>query len=209
MLMNSNIRRGLTGATFAVALLAAGTVQARCFDFNTKVVTALRPPPASASAGDVVEAGERAGDIIWTKVRGQIAKAPTRVLALLLNHETMRNPKIDAMTVKKLVSSQYLARHSVSYEVRPFPLVKVRWTEEWGYAVAEGTDQAPTAWVISYEKTEGTSYIEHFCGSIVLRRLSDTLTDMYRYEESKITRHGQSDQTKGLKGLLAKLRAAP
>jgi hypothetical protein len=209
MLLNSDCRWVLAATSLAVAWLAAGPAQARCFDFTTKVVSPLRPPPAAPVKGEVVEAGERASDIIWTKVRGPIAKAPPRVLALLLNHETMRDPEVDEMKVKKLASPLYLARHSVSYEVRPLPLVKVRWTEEWGYAVAEGPDDAPTAWVISYEKTEGTSHIEHFCGSIVLRRLPDGNTDMYQYEESKISRRDEKDQTSALRGLLTKLRVAP
>jgi hypothetical protein len=199
-----------------VALAAAGfawgtpsRAEARCFDFAGKVVTPLKAPIPAAQKGDAYSAGEKGDGLIWTQLRGTIAKPATRVLALLLNHDTMRDPEVDDMQVKKQTSPLYVARHAVAYEVRPFPMVKIRWTEEWAYAAAEGPAEAPTAWVISYEKTEGTSHIEHFCGNIVLRRLSDTQTDMYQYEESKIDRHDQADQTKGLRELLAKLRKLP
>ena len=43
---------------------------------------------------------------------------------------------------------------------------------------ADGTREAPQTVVISYEKTEGSSFIQHHCGSIVLvaRKCSSTPT---------------------------------
>ncbi len=186
--------------------LSSSLAQGRCFDFNTKVTAPLKAAQPLPASGDAVDTGQRGDGIIWTRLRGTIAKATSRVLALLLNHDTMRDPEVDELQVKKKESPQDLARHCVSYDVRPFPLIKVRWTEEWGYAVADGPEAMPTTWGISYEKTEGTSHIDHFCGNIVLRRLSDTLTDMFQYEESKISRPDIDDQAKALKALLAKLR---
>lgn len=196
-------------AVLAVLCGAPRDARARCFDFATRVVVPLKPPIAAAPRGDAYDAGEKADGLIWTRLRGPIAKPAARVLALLLDHEILRDPQIDDMEVKKRSSPNYVARHSVTYEVRPFPLVKVRWTEEWGYAVADGPSDAPTAWVVSYEKTEGTSHIQHFCGSIVIRRVSDAQTDIYQYEESKVDHHDQADQTKGMRNLLAKLRKLP
>lgn len=204
--------RWLVLAICTLGLLPARAVRAdkaRCFDFSTKVVTPLKPALPAPAKGDAVDTGHRADGVIWARVRGTVAKAPARVLALLLNHETMRDPEIDEMQVKNRSSPDYLARHTVSYEVRPFPFVHVRWTEEWGYALAEAPDGTPATYVISYEKVEGTSYIAHFCGSIVLTRLGAAATDVYQYEEAKITRRNQEDQVNALANHLKKLRKAP
>ncbi len=198
---------GLALTLSVAAGFAPATAQARCFDFATKIVAPLKPALAAAEKGDAYRAGETSDGKIWTQLRGSVAKPAQQILAFLLNHDNLRDPEVDEMQVKKRESSLYLARHTIAYEVRPFPLVKIRWTEEWGYA-ADGPADAPTAWVVSYEKTEGTDHIQHFCGSIVLRRLADQVTDVYQYEESKIDRHDQADQTKGMRTLLAKLRKA-
>ena len=59
--------------------------------------------------------------------------------------------------------------------------------------------------VISYEKTEGTSHIQHLCGSYVLQRTADDKSDVFIYEEAKADRRSQKDTLDGLKGNLTAL----
>jgi hypothetical protein len=54
-----------------------------------------------------------------------------------------------------------------------------------------------------------TSYIEHYCGTIVLKRVDDNSTDIAQYEESKISGKNLDDQIKGIADFLTVLRTKP
>ncbi|NDD93382.1 hypothetical protein EBZ37_15035, partial [bacterium] len=60
--------------------------------------------------------------------------------------------------------------------------------------------------VISYQKTSGTSHIQHFCGNILIQRLSRTQTGVYLTEEIKADRRSAEDVHNGLMGTLRTLQ---
>ena len=72
--------------------------------------------------------------------------------------------------------------------------------------VLAGTPAKPERLVVSYEKIEGTSHIEHLCGSMVLRKLGAGSTDVYLYEEAKATQRSPEDTLNGMRGTLEALR---
>jgi hypothetical protein len=138
-------------------------------------------------------------------LRGTVDKPIAKVLELLLDHKTTSSPSIDEMEVRKLENTPTREHHSVSFVIRPFPLISIRWTEEWVYRVVAGSRERPREVEISKAKTDGTSHIEHLCGSIVLRKLGPASTEVFQYEEAKATRRSRDDTARGLAGTLEAL----
>ena len=186
---------------------AWGDDSSRCFDFSNKVTKSLREPIALKTGEDAHESGKRDNDdVTWASMRGVVDKSIQKLVELLLDHDTTKSPKVDEMEVIKIDSPHYLARHDVKYLIKPFPFVKIRWTEEWGYALEEGSATDPKVVVISYHKSEGTSHIERLCGTIILRKNGSNSTDVYQYEEAKATQREVKDTLNGLAGTLKTLR---
>lgn len=187
--------------------LASGADSSRCFDFNAKVTKSLRDPIALKANEDAHESGKREVDnVTWASMRGVVDKPIQGLLVLLLDHDTTKSSKVDEMEVIKITSPHYFARHDVKYLIKPFPFVKIRWTEEWGYALDKGSSTDPKVVVISYHKSEGTSHIERLCGTIILRKNGPNSTDVYQYEEAKATQREVKDTLNGLAGTLKTLR---
>jgi hypothetical protein len=187
-------------------LLLAARADAACFDFSKKIVAPLKAPIAAPAEGDAEASGKTDEQVTWAQVRGPVKAPIEKVYDLLLDHDTTRSSKVDEMDVVISARPGYLSFHTVKFLIKPFPLIKIRWTEHWGYALEAGTPEKPEQIVISYEKIEGTGYIEHLCGSVVLRKLGPASTDVYLYEEAKATQRSTEDTLKGMRGTLQTLR---
>ena len=189
-----------------VCLFLCSPVFANCFDFNTKVIKPLREPLPLIDRHDNTALGKLKDDVTWGALRGVVKKPIGDLYKLLLDHNNTRSPRVDEMEVQYEQDPKYLAKHQVHFLIKPFPLIKIRWTEEWGFALANGTLKDPKEIVISYQKTEGTSHIEHLCGNIVLRKLTPSTTDVFEYEEAKATQRSPQDTLEGLKGTMRTMR---
>ena len=194
---------------FLILSTSTAAASGPCFNFETKIVKPLRAPIALVQGVDAADKGtmdEGAEGRNWAVVRAKVDKSLDTVYQLLLDHKTTSSPRVAEMTVEKIESPSYLQLEQVKFLIKPFLFVRVRWTEEWGFALAEGTRESPREIVISYEKTEGTSHIEHLCGNMVLRKLTDKSTDVFLYEEAKATNRKATDTLNGLLGTLKTLR---
>jgi hypothetical protein len=60
---------------------------------------------------------------------------------------------------------------------------EIHWEEEWRYILTDGTGAAPRKYLITYEKTSGSSWVPHLCGSMVLTALGRYRTNVDLYEE--------------------------
>lgn len=189
-----------------LCLPAFGEESPRCFDFNTKVTKPLGKMLPLKPGQDTSDLGDLKDGVNWASLRGTVKKPIKKVLDLLLDHKTTASPRVDEMEVAKVESPNYLARHDVKFLIKPFLFVKVRWTEQWAYTLVDGTPADPKEVLVSYQKVEGTSHIEHLCGSVVLRKLGPNETDVYQYEEAKATQRSAKDTLKGNIGTLKTLR---
>jgi hypothetical protein len=180
--------------------------QKMCFNFNAEKIS--KPLQELEIGNELKMHGTAAEDkkSTWAKVRGTVPKPLKAVLALLLDHNTTKSPKVDEMKVFKVESPHYLELHKVHYEINPFPLIWVKWDEQWAYALIKGSAAEPEEVLISYQKSEGTSHIEHLCGNIELKKLNESTTDVYQYEEAKATNRTSEDTMNGLIGTLETLR---
>lgn len=190
----------------AASFLISNVALAACFDFSKKIEKPLADPIPLLESGDNSAKGKRDGGVVWAKARGRISLPISVLYGKLLDHNTTKSSRVDEMEVEKLNRPEFLALHKVKFLIKPFLFVKVRWTEEWGYSLLNGSPAAPEEIVIAYEKIDGTSYIEHLCGNIVLRKLPNGSTDVYMYEEAKATQRSADDTRNGLVGTLQTLR---
>ncbi|MBI3557563.1 MAG: hypothetical protein HY074_14975 [Deltaproteobacteria bacterium] len=191
---------------FSLLIASSAPAATSCFDFETKIVKPLHAPIPLVAGADKTESGETTGGLNWGALRAAVNKPVSVLYRLLLDHHTTASSRIDEMKVEKITSPSYLNLERVSFLIKPFLFVKVRWTEEWGFALVQGTAADPEELVVSYQKTEGTSHIEHLCGNMVLRKLTDKSTDVFLYEEAKATGRKPKDTMDGLMGTLKTLR---
>jgi hypothetical protein len=187
-------------------LSPAASGSERCFDFNSKVLSAIRQPIPRTGARDASRSGKLASGVVWGAARGDVKGSLQEVLKNFYDHNLMKSNRVSEMNVVELERPQYLARHEVTYKIKPFPFVTVEWTEDWAYQLVRGTAADPSEVVIAYEKVKGTSYIEHLCGNIVLRKDGANATDVFLYEETKATQRDEKDTVGGLLGTLGNLR---
>jgi len=65
---------------------------------------------------------------------------------------------------------------TLSYSVER--LITIEWSEDWCYAVTEGSLAEPIAAVVRYQKVEGSEVIELIEGSITLVEVDDQVTEV-------------------------------
>jgi hypothetical protein len=89
-----------------------------------------------------------------------------------------------------------------------FLKVKVAWTEEWAFALTEGTRESPRRIVASYQKVDGTRHLKHMCGSYVLQAVDDATSDLSMYDEVIARRRSAEDTREMQAGILGHIRGA-
>lgn len=198
-------------AFLILGMLAAAPAWAGapCFDPASRPSGPLQPSlPAPPDRGEVSDAGQR-GPLVWAKRRGLVARPIEKLRAFLEDPRHFKDDKVDEMTLRALTPGPNLSHVSVHSLVRPFPLVTVEWTDEWRVILLAGTPARPEQLLVSYQKVAGTSYIEHWCGDLLLTRVDDHTTDVAQYEEARITGRSHEEMKQGLQGFLDTLRALP
>lgn len=192
-----------------VVVAARAQAAGPCFDLSTRVTAPRRQSLAlPADGSDASDAGRR-GELVWAQRRGVVKRPIERLRAFLEDPRHFKDSKVDEMTLRPLPPGPLLTRYQVHSLVRPFPLVTVEWTDEWASTLIEGTRERPDTVVIAYQKVDGTSYIAHFCGTLVLKRIDDQTTDVAQDEEASITGRSHEDMQRGLAELVDTLRTLP
>ncbi len=180
-----------------------------CFDFAVKVIDPLRPPLPRIEGRDNSAFGTYPSGIDWAAARALVAMPIGEVYAKLLDHRTVKDMKKTTLSTTVLERPGYLDFHHVDVVVTLralFVKVKVAWTEEWGYSLAEGTRDAPRKIVVSYQKIAGSRFIKHQCGSYVLEAHDEATTDLSLYEEIKADHRSAEDTRNMHAGTLRTLR---
>lgn len=188
----------LANAKFAAA--------AMCFDFGSKVTLSLPQPIDSLQAGDVSRSGHLPTNGVWGAARGVVAKPIKEVFEKFLDPSTVKDPQTQKLEVQNLPKPHFKAFKRVKVTINPLRIFTASWTEDWAYMIEEGNDESPKVIRILYQKIEGTSHIEHLCGSIMLREIKAGITDVSLYEEVKATRRSAEDTARGHLGTLSTLR---
>lgn len=178
-----------------------------CFNFETKSLTLLKPAPTKFEEGkDLSEKGTNEKKIDWAQVGGVVNKPIKDLYLKLTDPTTIRNGDNVKVKVKELESKNFLKYIEQTIDLRPRFFLSLVWKEHWAFALKEGTSETPKTMVISYQKFEGTSHIDHFCGNIMLQSIAANKTEVYIYQEMKATRRDSQNILDDISGTLRTLR---
>lgn len=212
--MRKAVTAGVLGL-LAVALARSGGAADElrpCFDFRTAVVDPLRPPIPMVPGRDNSAFGTYANGIHWASTRARMAMPIAELYARLLDHRNHKDMTKTVLSTSELERPGYLRfqRVDVVVTLRALFLRKrLAWAEEWGFALTEGTREAPRRIVASYQKVEGTRYLKHQCGSYVLRALDESTSDLSMYDEVIAERRNAEDTRNMEAGILEGIRRDP
>lgn len=204
------MRRALALLT---VLLACTSAHAACFDFTKpidkvlKAPTALAPGKTDKAVSGIVEAsGTDNAGVSWAEVRGKSPVPVSRIVWEMKSQVVRKGGGKDSgMTITPLTDPNFMAREQIEFVIKPFPLISVKWVEDWTFNLVQGTRDKPEKVIVAYEKVTGSSHVEHLCGSMVLTRDGDG-TDVSIYEEIKATRRSESDNLNGIRATLRNLQ---
>lgn len=202
-------------AVLALWLGAGGTVSPAeppppCFDFTTTVVEPRRPPLPMLDGRDNSAFDTTAAGVAWASTRARLEVPLRDVYARLLDHRNHKDMRKTVLTTTKLERPGYLEFQRVDVVVTVRALlvkVKLPWSEEWGFALAEGTPDQPRRIVASYQKLPGgTKHMKHQCGSYVVQAIDEASSDLSLYDEVIADRRDARDTRDMQAGILANLR---
>jgi hypothetical protein len=179
-----------------------------CFDFNSPVKVPLGKSTEFNPKKDFTKSGKFSSPKtgIWGLVQGEVNRPIEKIYEQLLDHFTVKDSKRVKLRVYPQERSGFQDFHLVMVTL-PTPLMDVKWEEEWGYVITDGTEANPKTVVISYQKSNGTKYVPRLCGSIVLKFTSPTSTNVYLYEEiDSLGKRSHKDTVQGHLGTLKVLR---
>jgi hypothetical protein len=180
-----------------------------CFDFTTTVVEPLQPPIPMIPGRDNNAFGTYPNGLEWSATRARMAMPITELYARLRDHRNHKDMKKTVLTTSEMERPGYLDFQRVDVVVTLRALFfrkKIAWAEEWGFALVEGTREAPLRIVASYQKVDGTRYLKHQCGSYVLQALDEATADLSMYDEVIADRRDAEDTRDMQAGILENLR---
>ncbi len=219
--MESTRKRGLIGTPlkkklkFVPLLLlinfhwtqSVAQLESTCFDFSKKVTEPLKQPiPFKEKMNPITAQSETDEQIRWAALRGLIDQPIESVLQKILDPKNIKGPRNKNVEVSEHKQPSYFAFRTVAMTVHPILFLTLSWKEEWAYTLLEGTEKEPQKVLVSYQKTSGTSHIDRFCGSILLKKLTHKKSDIFLYEELKATRRSSQDILNGHMGTLKMLQ---
>jgi hypothetical protein len=181
--------------------------ETNCFDFSKTSTHLLKTAPTKFVAGtDPSDSGTDAKENDWGSVSGVVNKPIAELYQKLLDPKTIRNGDNTKVEVVPTDTKDFLKKFIEKIVIKPVFFVTINWSEEWGFALKDGTAEKPHSIVISYQKVEGTSHIKHLCGNILLESLTPASTGVFLYEEVQADRRSSTDVLNGITGTLRTLR---
>jgi len=119
---------------------------------------------------------------------------------------TTRDREITEVEMSRIEVKGAIQKQHLKIKVKPIFFLTLEWEEDWLYTIKKGKPGKMESVVISYQKTTGTSHIEHFCGNILIQRINPGITGVFLTEEIKADRRSAEDVYRGLMGTLQILR---
>jgi hypothetical protein len=193
-----------------VASVEAGDLPEPCFDFDTTVVEPLRPSIPLVPGRDNSSFGTYPSGVAWASTRAELDMPISVLYERLLDHRNHKDMKKTVVKTTEVPRPGYLQFQRVEILVTVRKLLfkaKLKWTEEWGFSLVEGTREAPLRIVASYQKTDGgTKHLKHQCGSYTLQAIDSASSDLAMYDEVLADRRDAEDTRKMQAGILRSIR---
>jgi hypothetical protein len=193
----------------AIPAFGGSSVASPCFDLNQPNVTLLQPPPATfpeiGKESESFGKNEKTG-FDWAIASGRVNKPLSFILEKLLDPMTTRDREITEVEMSRIEVKGAIQKQHLKIKVKPIFFLTLDWEEDWLYTIKKGKPGKMESVVISYQKTSGTSHIEHFCGNILIQRIKPGISGVFLTEEIKADRRSAEDVYRGLMGTLRILR---
>lgn len=182
-----------------------------CYNFKEPINAPLRRPFSDNSplpedkikkAKGSVQRGE--WKVHWASAQAESLLSIKQIVKNLQNHKVTMSSSVDEHDVESSKDDHNQLTHLVNFLIKPFPFVRVRWTEKWVYSLWRGTENDPQVYHAAYQKIKGTSHIEHLCGSILVEQMPKTITRITLIEEAKATR---TDVNKTLQSVVGTVKS--
>jgi hypothetical protein len=187
---------------FAVADQPNSTppLKKNCFNFSATILNPIVP---------IIE-GQKSGKtetkLDYAVASAKVEKTIQALLDQVLDPKTARNNSDTVVKIKTLPLGPHVRFFEEHIEIKPVFFLTLNWTEKWATTLIKGTAQDPQEYLVSYEKTEGTSHIQHLCGNIILKSLGPQSTWVYLYQELEATRRDANNIMNDLTGTLKTLQ---
>lgn len=182
-----------------------------CFDLSKPLKnfpTKALPNPSSEKPEPTAQ-GETSEGFAWGAVRAQIDRPLKKLLNLLLDVASIKDPKRSEWKLTSLAKGGFLERRRLQMTIKPFPFVSVEWTEEWGFQINQGNEAAPKEALVSYQLTVPHTHLNHLCGTILLKSINEKTTDITLYEEVMGTGQSAESCVTGHLGTIETLKIKP
>jgi hypothetical protein len=180
-----------------------------CFDLSKPNLGLLKPPPGTFPEIGKEEqhygSDEKTG-YEWAFAAGRVNLPISKVLAKFLDPMTTRDRETTTVEMRRIPVPGAIEKQHIKVRVKPIFFLTLEWEEEWLFSIKKGKPTRMESVVISYQKTNGTSHIEHFCGSILIQKLTPEKSGVFLAEEIKADRRSAEDVHRGLMGTLRTLR---
>ena len=85
--------------------------------------------------------------------------------------------------------------------------IKVKWNMTWYHTILAGTPAAPEKILINYRRYKGTKFIKYWEGSIILTKLSDTVTGIWVRNQIRAVSVGEVRARGGATDIVSKIRS--
>ncbi len=172
-------------ASLLISIPVSAAVTQGCFStFDKKVTKPLIPPPKLQAGAISTELGVRKEDEVeFAGARAIVARPIKEIYTWLLDHKNWKDMTKTEMKVREQEKPGYAQFHRVDVKVNVWGFVTLPWTEEWAYAILEGTEKEPKDILVSYQKVDGTWRLKRLCGSVQLKDAGGK-TDLFFYEEA-------------------------
>jgi len=182
------------GQANAVRRSIASTPESECFNFKKPI---KKPLVNFSSTVGEAEKGLKKDSIAWGKASKTIDRPIVEVYKLLLDPFSIKDPNRAKVNVKVHTDNPlFTETKNLQITIEPFPFVTVKWNEKWAYELLKGTKEAPIESLLSFQLTEPTPNLQHLCGSVLIKK-NDNKTDVFLYEEAKVTGRSEEDILKG------------
>jgi hypothetical protein len=159
-----------------------------------------------SASGDQGKKGGSGYTLYWAVTQGESDRKIADILKEILGHETTRSSRVSEMKIKTVANPRFLVVQDVHFEVHPFPLVHINWNENWAVSLLKGDAENPEKIWVTYEKTSGTSYIQHLCGQFELTSEPNGKTLIVIYEQAAAKGRTEQDTLSGISSTLRALQ---
>ncbi|MBU6155176.1 MAG: hypothetical protein KGP28_12805, partial [Bdellovibrionales bacterium] len=100
----------------------------------------------------------------WASAAGRVNQSVSLILEKLLDPMTTRDRETTRVEMERQTVKGAIEKQHIKVRVKPIFFITLEWEEDWLYTIKKGKPGRMESVVISYQKTGGTSHIQHFCG---------------------------------------------